>query len=51
VTEGWVYGEARPLHLGRTTQVWDVRITNEEGKLVCVSRVTIAVLNTPSRYH
>ena len=51
VTEGWVYGEARPLHLGRTTQVWDVRISNEEGKLVCISRVTIAVLNTPSRYH
>lgn len=51
VTEGWVYGEARPLHLGRTSHVWDVRVTNEEGKLVCVSRVTIAVLNTPSRYH
>jgi len=51
VTEGWVYGEARPLHLGRTSQVWDVRITNEAGKLVCVSRVTIAVLNMPSAYH
>lgn len=51
VTEGWVYGEARPLHLGRTSHVWDVRISNEAGKLVCVSRVTIAVLNTPSRYH
>lgn len=50
VTEGYVYGEARPLHLGRTSHVWDVRITNEAGKLVCVSRVTVAVLNTPSRY-
>ena len=50
VTGGWVYGEARPLHLGRTTQVWQVRITNEEGKLVCISRMTAAVLSKPSEY-
>lgn len=49
--DGWVYGEARPLHLGRGSHVWDVRINNEQGKLVCVSRVTMAILNTPSRYH
>lgn len=50
VSAGWVYGVARPLHTGRTSQVWDVRITDEAGKLVCVSRVTMAVLATPIRY-
>lgn len=50
VAEGYVYGTARPLHLGRTTQLWDVRITTGDGKLVCVSRVTMAVLDTPNRY-
>lgn len=44
VRSGWVTGVARPLHLGRTSQVWDVRISDEQGRLVCVSRVTMAVL-------
>ncbi|MBM3345486.1 MAG: hotdog fold thioesterase [Betaproteobacteria bacterium] len=44
VSEGWVEGIARPLHLGRTTHIWDIRITNVEGKLVCVSRLTTAIL-------
>lgn len=50
VSGGWVYGVARPLHLGRTSHVWDVRISDEGGKLVCVSRVTMAVLQIASRY-
>ena len=50
VAEGWVYGEARPISRGRTTQVWDIRITDEQGRLVCVSRCTMAVLATPSQY-
>ncbi len=51
VAEGWVTGTARPVHLGRSTQIWEVRITDDaNGKLVCVSRVTMAVLNTPNRY-
>ncbi|MGA7826347.1 MAG: hotdog fold thioesterase [Geobacteraceae bacterium] len=41
---GHVIGTARPLHLGKTTQVWEMQICNEEGKLVCVSRMTNAVL-------
>lgn len=45
VKEGWVYGRVTPLHVGRTTHVWDIRITNEEGKLVCVSRLTVAVID------
>lgn len=50
VAEGWVYGEAMPLTRGRTTQVWDIRITDAAGKLVCVSRCTMAVLPKPSEY-
>ncbi|MGW9630322.1 hotdog fold thioesterase [Agromyces sp. NPDC055520] len=50
VAEGWVYGEATPLTRGRTTQVWDIRITDASGRLVCVSRCTMAVLAKPSEY-
>ena len=50
VPEGWVYGVARPLHLGRSSHVWDVRLTDEADRLTCVSRVTMAVLKTPGRY-
>ena len=45
VREGWVYGVARPLHIGRTTHVWEIKITNEEDKLVCVSRITMSILD------
>ena len=45
VREGLVTGVAMPLHIGRSTHVWDIRITNEDGKLVCVSRCTIAIIN------
>jgi 1,4-dihydroxy-2-naphthoyl-CoA hydrolase len=48
-SDGYVYGVARPAHLGRTSQIWEVRITDERGKLVCISRVTMAVLDTPTR--
>lgn len=41
--EGFVEGTSTPLHLGRTTQVWETRIT-QNGKLVCISRMTLAVL-------
>lgn len=49
-TSGWVTGTARPVHLGRSTQVWEVRITDESQRLVCISRVTMAVLATANRY-
>jgi uncharacterized protein (TIGR00369 family) len=42
VTEGWVTGVARPLHVGSTTQVWEIRICNEREQLVCISRLTVA---------
>lgn len=44
VTSGHVIGTARPIHLGRSTQVWDIRIEDEEGRMVCVSRLTLAVI-------
>ena len=42
--QGYVTGEATPVHIGASTQIWQIRITNEEGKLVCISRLTMAVL-------
>jgi 1,4-dihydroxy-2-naphthoyl-CoA hydrolase len=42
--DGWVYGIARPYHIGRSSHVWEVRIADERDKLVCISRVTMAVI-------
>ena len=42
--EGFVYGTCSPLHIGSTTHVWDIRITNEGGKLICISRLTVAIM-------
>ena len=44
VREGYVTGTATPLHLGASTHVWDIRIKDEKDKLVCVSRLTVAVV-------
>lgn len=41
---GWVTGITRPVHLGRTTQVWQIDMHNDAGELTCVSRITMAVL-------
>jgi 1,4-dihydroxy-2-naphthoyl-CoA hydrolase len=46
--DGMLTAIATPAHIGRRTHVWDVRITDEEGKLVCVSRCTLAVVASPS---
>lgn len=46
--DGWVTGTARPVHLGRRSQVWEIRIENDAGKLVCVSRMTLAVIDRPA---
>lgn len=44
VSSGFVHATATPLHLGKSSHVWDIRIRNEEDKLTCVSRFTVAVL-------
>jgi len=49
VKSGYVVGKATALHVGRTTQVWEIRITHEEtGALVCISRITMAVIDLPA---
>jgi 1,4-dihydroxy-2-naphthoyl-CoA hydrolase len=43
-TSGWVTGITRPVHMGRTTHVWQIDMHNDAGELTCVSRITMAVL-------
>jgi 1,4-dihydroxy-2-naphthoyl-CoA hydrolase len=45
VSEGWVTGVAKPIHIGRSTQLWEIRIFNDQQKLVCISRHTVAVID------
>ena len=44
IKSGWVYGKSTPLHVGKSTQVWLINITNEREQLVCTSRITMAVI-------
>ncbi|MDD2670961.1 MAG: hotdog fold thioesterase [Syntrophales bacterium] len=44
VRSGFVYGIVTPVHTGRGTHLWDIRITDEQDRLVCVSRITLAIL-------
>lgn len=43
IKEGYVHAIARPLHLGGTSHVWDIKICDEHNKLICVSRLTVAI--------
>ena len=43
-SEGIVTATAKPLHIGNKTQVWEIKIENETGKLVCISRMTMVVV-------
>ena len=42
--DGWVHGKATQVKIGRKIQVWNIEIKNDDGKLVCVSRLTLAVI-------
>jgi 1,4-dihydroxy-2-naphthoyl-CoA hydrolase len=46
--EGMLTAVATPLHRGRTTHIWDIRITDENDKLVCISRCTVAIVERSS---
>lgn len=46
---GRVTGTARPLHVGRQLQVWDIRIEDDQGRLNCISRLTVSVLDRPAK--
>lgn len=45
VREGWVYARAEAVHAGRSTQIWETKITTEAGDLVCISRMTVAIID------
>jgi 1,4-dihydroxy-2-naphthoyl-CoA hydrolase len=45
VREGLVRGIAKPIHLGKTTQVWEIKIVNEANRLCCISRLTMSILD------
>lgn len=45
IREGFVFGTAKPFHIGKTTQVWSIEIINENKQLISVTRLTMAVLN------
>ncbi len=45
VRDGYVTGKATPLHIGKNTHVWDIRIHDDQQRLVCVSRLTLAVID------
>jgi 1,4-dihydroxy-2-naphthoyl-CoA hydrolase len=45
VSDGYVIGTARPAHIGRRSQVWEIRITDEQERLVCISRITMYVMD------
>ena len=47
VRSGFVTAMCKPIHIGASTHVWDIRITDERQKLVCISRLTVAILKKP----
>lgn len=44
IRNGFVTGRTQPVHIGKQTHVWEIRITNESNELVCISRITMAIL-------
>ena len=46
-TRGWVNGHCTPIHIGRSTHVWQIELTDDEGRRTCVSRLTMAVIDRP----
>jgi 1,4-dihydroxy-2-naphthoyl-CoA hydrolase len=49
VSEGFVTGTARPVHLGRRSHVWEIRIVDEQERLVCISRITMYILDLAAK--
>ena len=50
VQEGWVYGKATPIKIGKKIHVWEIQIMDETNKRVCLSRLTLAVVNRDNNY-
>jgi len=49
VRDGYVHAITRPVHLGRTTQIWEIKIYDDDGKLTCISRMTNAILDKKNK--
>jgi len=47
VSDGFVTAVCRPVHLGRTTHVWDIRLHDDKGRATCISRLTVAIIPKP----
>jgi 1,4-dihydroxy-2-naphthoyl-CoA hydrolase len=47
ISSGFVIGTARPVHLGRRSHVWEIRITDEQDRLICISRLTMFIIERP----
>ena len=45
ISSGYVYGRVTPIHIGRSTHVWETRITDTENNLICISKLTVAILD------
>lgn len=45
IKQGTVTGTTKPIHIGKRTHVWEIRITNEQNELICISRITMAVID------
>ena len=45
ISSGYVYGRVTPIHIGRSTHIWETRITDEENNLICISKLTVAILD------
>lgn len=45
VKSGWVYGKVKPVHIGRKSHVWEIKISDENEKLVCISRLTVMIVD------
>ena len=50
ISSGWVIGTVTPISVGRRVHVWEIRIADETGRLVCISRCTLAVIEQRSTY-
>ena len=48
LANGWAHGTARPIHVGRRTQLWEIRIVGDDERLVCISRLTMSVIERES---
>jgi 1,4-dihydroxy-2-naphthoyl-CoA hydrolase len=44
VSEGWVFGKVTSIHLGKKTHIWEIKISNSNDKLVCISRITVMII-------